>query len=182
VQDPHRSDCRKLRPKPIVHGKVCAGARYRAEAHSRRAHPAMFTATSLGSRLAVKPFNMTKTLKLCTLPADTVVPSSGMLERVGGDRELLAEVIQFFLEDCPPMIELMRQGLADGNYIAVHRTAHSLTGSAGNFDATAVTTLARTLEAHAIAHDLPEAQQAFAELETETSQLLTRLTAILATL
>ena len=125
---------------------------------------------------------MAKTLKLCTLPADSGVPSSGMLERVGGDRELLAEVIQFFLEDCPPQIELMRQGLADGNYVLVHRTAHALTGSAGNFDALAVTALSRTLEAHAIAHDIPEAHQAFAELETETRHLLTSLTAILATL
>ena len=125
---------------------------------------------------------MSKTLKVCTLPAETGVPSSGMLERVGGDRELLAEVIQFFLEDCPPMIELMRQGLADGNYVVVHRTAHSLTGSAGNFDAFAVTTLSRTLETHAIAHDIPEAHQAFSELETETGQLLTRLTTMLATL
>lgn len=121
-------------------------------------------------------------MKVCTLPADAGVPSSGMLERVGGDRELLAEVIRFFLEDCPPLVELMRQGLVDGNYVAVQRLAHSLTGSAGNFDAPAVTTLSRTLEARALAQDIPAAHQAFAELETATRQLLTRLTAILATL
>ena len=120
-------------------------------------------------------------LRLCTL-TDTEIATGGMLDRVGGDRELLAEVIRFFLEDCPPLVELIRQGLADGNYVAVQRMAHSLTGSAGNFDAPAVTTLSRTLEAHALAGDIPAAHLAFAQLETETGHLLARVTAILATL
>ena len=125
---------------------------------------------------------MSKILKLCTLPADPGVPVSGMLERVGGDRELLAEVIGFFLEDCPELMAVMRQGLFDGDCLAVRRAAHSLIGSAGNFDALAVTAVARTLEAHALAQDLPASHQAFSHLETETGLLLTHLTAIVATL
>jgi HPt (histidine-containing phosphotransfer) domain-containing protein len=107
---------------------------------------------------------------------------SGMLARVGGDRELLAEVIVFFLEDCPQLIETMRQGLVDDNHGAVMAAAHSLRGSAGNFDATAVTALSRSLEAHAGAQNIPASREAFSRLETETTQLLTRLTATLATL
>ena len=109
------------------------------------------------------------------------VSNNGMLARVGGDRELLAEVIGFFLEDCPNTIEVIRQGLEDGDF-AVVRAAHSLTGSAANFDATAVVALARTLEEHALAGDAPASDEAFAQLESETIQILARLTASLATL
>lgn len=108
--------------------------------------------------------------------------STPLLARVGGDRELLAEVIGFFLEDCPPLIETMRQGLVDGNYSAVLTAAHSLTGSAGNFDGMAVADLSRRLEAHARAGDVPASLEAFSQLETETGHLLTDLTATLATL
>ena len=108
--------------------------------------------------------------------------STPMLARVGGDRELLAEVIGFFLEDGPLLIETMRQGLADGDYAAVRTAAHSLIGSSGNFDATAVMTLSRTVEADALAHNGPAAHQTFSQLETATSTLLTDLTTMLATL
>ncbi len=108
--------------------------------------------------------------------------SSAMLARAGGDPALLAEVIGFFLEDGPPLIETIRQGLADGDYAAVQRAAHSLTGSAGNFDATAVTALTRSLEGHALARDVPAARETFAQLETETSELLIDLAAMRATL
>ena len=124
---------------------------------------------------------MRTTAKLHAPPTAAVV-TEGMLARVGGDRELLADVIGFFLEDGPTLITTIRNGLVDGNYTAVHRAAHSLAGSAGNFDATAVTALARNLEAQAIAVNTPASREAFSELETETSQLLAYLTAIRATL
>lgn len=114
-------------------------------------------------------------------PAETTV-DSGMLARVGGDRELLAEVIGCYLEDGPILIEAMRQGLRDGDCGAVRMAAHSMAGSAGNFDATEVTALARQLEAHALAQDVPASRQTFSQLEMESTGLLARLTAILATL
>lgn len=102
-----------------------------------------------------------------------------MLARVSGDLDLLAEVIELFLEDCPTMIENMRRALLEGDAGAVGMAAHSLMGSAGNFDATAVVTQARTVEAHALARDLPAARDAFVQLEIKTSELLERLVATL---
>lgn len=113
--------------------------------------------------------------------AETTV-DSGMLERVGGDRELLAEVITLFLEDGPALIEAMRQGLRDDDYTAVRMAAHSLAGSAGNFDATPVTALARQLEARALAQDVPASRVAFAQLENGVTRLLVHLTDIRAAL
>lgn len=110
------------------------------------------------------------------------VSDSSLLARFAGDRELVAELIGMFLEDCPAMLDIVRRGLADDNASAVSMGAHSLIGSAGNFDATAVVGRARTVEAHAVARDLPAARDAFVELEAETTHLLTRLTALRATL
>jgi HPt (histidine-containing phosphotransfer) domain-containing protein len=114
------------------------------------------------------------------LPGAWDASDSRILARFSGDRELLAEVIGMFIEDCPGMLEAMRQGLLDDNARAVRTAAHSLIGSAANFDATSVVRQARTVEAHALAEDLPAARDAFIELENEAAQLLTTLTAALA--
>lgn len=106
--------------------------------------------------------------------AGTVI-DNGLLARVGGDRELLVEVIDLFLEDGPLLIEGIRKGLADGDSAVVRMAAHSLAGTAANFDAVEVTTLARELETHARAHDLLQSKKAFAPLVNAFLQLLDRL-------
>jgi two-component system sensor histidine kinase/response regulator len=98
-----------------------------------------------------------------------------LLARVGGDPQLLREVIGLFLEDCPRLVETIREGLAAGDTEAVHRAAHALKGSAGNFDATDVTALAQRLEARAREGSLETAKETFIALETAVSQLLARL-------
>lgn len=107
---------------------------------------------------------------------------SGLLARVGEDRELLAEVIALFLEDAPALIAAMRQALAAGDCAAERMAAHSLAGSAANFDATEVTALARRLEAHALAGNVPASREAFSQLDSETTLLLARLSTTLASL
>lgn len=114
--------------------------------------------------------------------AEAVTVSSALLERVGGDRLLLDEVIGLFLEDCPALVETIRQELANGDCEALERAAHSLTGSAGNFDTTEVTGLAKQLEVHARGRDLPASREVFAALEPEVTRLLVRLTATVSTL
>ena len=94
-----------------------------------------------------------------------------MLARVDGDRELLAEVIELFLEDGPMQIEAMRRGLAAGDSNAVRRAAHALAGAAVNFGPTEVTTLARALEAHALAGDVAASNEIFPALQTALSQM-----------
>jgi two-component system sensor histidine kinase/response regulator len=108
--------------------------------------------------------------------------SPEMLARVGDDRELLAEVIELFLEDAPMDIETIRRGLDDGDSAVVRRAAHSLAGSAGNFGATDVTALARQLEAHALAEDVVATQQVFPSLQAAVLRLLDRLLVIQAEL
>jgi two-component system sensor histidine kinase/response regulator len=107
--------------------------------------------------------------------ADMPVGLGDLLARVGGDPQLLREVIGLFLEDCPRLVAAIREGLAAGDTEAVHRAAHALKGSAGNFDATDVTALAQRLEARALEGSLETAKETFVALETAVSQLLARL-------
>jgi HPt (histidine-containing phosphotransfer) domain-containing protein len=103
--------------------------------------------------------------------APAVYVSDSLLERVGGSHEMLEEIIGLFLEDSPKLIESIRSALADGDTNAVYRAAHTLKGSAGNFDAHTAVALAQRLEARAREGNLDLAKSVFASLETEMDAL-----------
>ena len=69
-----------------------------------------------------------------------------VLARVGGDRELLAEISRLFVEDAPRHLEHIRAALDARDGDALRRAAHGLKGAAANFDADAVVAASRTLE------------------------------------
>ena len=66
---------------------------------------------------------------------EKVVDRSQVLERVGGDKELLAEVVGLFLEDCPKLFEQMSAAIRRGDAEELQKVAHTLKGSVGNFSA-----------------------------------------------
>src|SRR6516165_8764976 len=76
-------------------------------------------------------------------PAGALEP---ILARVGGDRELLAEISRLFVEDAPRHLERIDRALAVSDSEALRRAAHGLKGAAANFDADAVVDAARELE------------------------------------
>ena len=69
-----------------------------------------------------------------------------VLARVGGDRELLAEISRLFVDDAPRHLARIRQALDARDGDALLRAAHGLKGAAANFDADAVVAAARALE------------------------------------
>jgi two-component system sensor histidine kinase/response regulator len=68
------------------------------------------------------------------------------LARLGGDRELLAALIEIFLEDGPPLMVRVKSAFQSVDRPALHHTAHHLRGLASNFDAQDVTDPAFRLE------------------------------------
>lgn len=60
------------------------------------------------------------------------------LERLGGSRELLRDMIGFYLEDYPTLLERIEDAAESGDPITLARSAHSLKGLAANFDAVEV--------------------------------------------
>ena len=98
------------------------------------------------------------------------------LDRVGGDRELLQEVAQLFLETSPELLEQIRQAAAERDAKTLERAAHTLKGSVGNFAADSVFQAALRLEKLGRAGDFSSVDQALAELEAEMRRLAPALT------
>ena len=71
---------------------------------------------------------------------------AAILARVGGDRELLAEISRLFVDDAPRHLEKIRQALDARDGESLRRAAHALQGAAANFEAAAVVRAARQLE------------------------------------
>ena len=106
-----------------------------------------------------------------------VADTDALLERVGGNRRLLSEVIRLFVEECPHMIGRMRAALDDGDSRALNRAAHAFKGSAANFAADAVVYLAQQLETDAANGDFTTLTGLFHGLEAETEYMLADLSA-----
>src|SRR5207237_1755253 len=96
---------------------------------------------------------------------EPMVASDRLLARVGGNRKVLEEVIALFLEDCPKLVDAIRDGIAVGDAVAVHRAAHTLKGTVGNFDAHDAMAIAQRLEARAREGDLAACARVFSGLE-----------------
>jgi two-component system, sensor histidine kinase and response regulator len=93
------------------------------------------------------------------------------LRRFDGDRELYRDLIGFFLEDSPKLLEQVRQGMHDGDAKSARRAAHTLKGLAANFTARRAVDAADAVERLAAGHALASAQDAVARLEQEIALL-----------
>ena len=95
-----------------------------------------------------------------------------LLALMDGDRELLLELIDVFLEDAPQRIQAVRRALEAHDAEALYKGAHALKGSAGNFGAPDVVSRAIRLEAVARENDLDAADIEFGFLETDMKELV----------
>jgi two-component system sensor histidine kinase/response regulator len=97
--------------------------------------------------------------------ADTPAPArpqlydrDAALQRVGGDLEMLRQLVQIFREESKRGMEALRDGLRRGDASSVKLHAHTLRGSLAYFGADWATTLAQQLEAMARSGDLSLAE------------------------
>jgi len=101
------------------------------------------------------------------------------LVRVDGDRTLLRELIQLFIEDYPQTIQQLRLAISQGDARSLERHAHTLKGSAGNFEAAPVVTAGLELETSGFRRDLTYVPQQMENLEAALAQLRCELEAFL---
>ena len=73
-----------------------------------------------------------------TEPPAAIELSDRVLARVGGDRELLAEISRLFVDDAPIHLKRIRDALDAGDADSLRRASHALKGAAANFEAVAV--------------------------------------------
>lgn len=103
------------------------------------------------------------------------VDRAALLERVEGDRELLAEMVHLFQEEAPQLLAAMRDALARGDMAVMERAAHSLKGAASNLSAKVAAGAAMRLETDARNKDADSAGKSLGELERTVERVLPAL-------
>jgi CheY-like chemotaxis protein len=111
-------------------------------------------------------------------PIEAVLDRATALKRVGGDRQLLAEIVQLFVSQCPRWLADIRLAVAQGDAILLYRTAHTLKGAVGNFGAAEACLEAQRLERLGREGNLKEAADICTALERQIERLLPALNAL----
>jgi len=96
---------------------------------------------------------------------DSIFDRQSLMERVGGNEDILRNIIQLFLDETPKQLKNLEEHLISGNLDAAMNGAHSIKGSAGNFGALQMRESAYCLESYCREEDLEKANETFAQLK-----------------
>jgi HPt (histidine-containing phosphotransfer) domain-containing protein len=103
--------------------------------------------------------------------------ATALLARVGGDTEIARELVRLFINECPRMLEAVRNSVASRSAQEIRRSAHLLKGSVCNFTETGAASAALELEYIGREDRVDDAPAALARLEQELQALLPQLEA-----
>jgi two-component system, sensor histidine kinase and response regulator len=104
-------------------------------------------------------------------PTAAVLDQAVLLERVGGDEELLREIATLFLGECPRMLQEVRAAIDHADAPQLRLTAHALKGAVSNFGARAAYEAVWELEQLGHAGNLTRSKAALVTLEGELHRL-----------
>jgi PAS domain S-box-containing protein len=109
------------------------------------------------------------------LPAGGLIQWSAALKAVKGNRKLLKTVVDIALDECPKLVEAIRQAIADGDPMALKLSAHTLKGSVRYFGPSKAYDLAFELEKMGKHQEFEGANDALGSLEKEMEQFTAAL-------
>ena len=95
----------------------------------------------------------------------------GTLRRLGGDTNLLSDLVQLYQEDSPGLLSRLHAGIESHQTDEVRHAAHSLRGLAANFGAGVLTQSLLRLEETAAAGRLDEAAALLDQVSQDSAQL-----------
>jgi CheY-like chemotaxis protein len=107
--------------------------------------------------------------------APALVDLERLLERVGGDRKALVELVRIFRADSPKQVARIRKAIDEGDAPALRAAAHAVKGAVSNFAAPAAAETAQRLQKMGEEGRLQEAGDALGRLEGEIEALLAAL-------
>jgi len=110
--------------------------------------------------------------------AYAVIDESELLSRLEGDEELLAELIDTFLEESGPLLQQVADAAGSRDAAALNRAAHTLKGMVSVFGNLEAAHTARALEAMGRKGDLEKAREATANLQEQMEALEKSLAAL----
>jgi len=99
------------------------------------------------------------------------VERGALLDRLGGDVQLLSDLIEIHLSQCPGLLAAARRAIEENNGPELARLAHTLKGSAGNLLALEAAEIAGRLETFAEHGDFSRARETMAALECEMERV-----------
>jgi two-component system, sensor histidine kinase and response regulator len=112
--------------------------------------------------------------------ADSSIDVQELMERVDGDRALLAELAEIFRADYPRQILLAHEALAANDAAAVRRIGHSLKGALANLAAPNASGIAASVEAMGKSGDLSHLDVTLAEMQSAMGDVVSRLESLYA--
>jgi len=96
-------------------------------------------------------------------------------QRVNGDRQLLVELVELFMQECPRLLQKIRSSIEQGSFTEIQKFSHKLKGSALQFSGRGAAAAAGALEDAAKGQSLQEAERLFAKLSEEIIHLISSL-------
>lgn len=115
--------------------------------------------------------------KLDRLKSSSFDPQA-LWDRLGGDMELLRELVEIFLGECPGLLRDIAAAIREESFDDVRKFSHKLKGSALQFSGKGVAAVAASLEKMGQAKSLRSADQVFSDLEHEVAVLSQSLQSI----
>jgi signal transduction histidine kinase/DNA-binding response OmpR family regulator len=126
----------------------------------------------LGSEVAPPPAEQPEAIPE---PDQQVIDWEAALKICAGDRELLRDIAEAFLEEHPRRIDEIRRAIDSADWELLHRAAHTIKGSMRYFGAAAVFDRAFGLEQLAANQSLEGAEEIFGLLKQELAKLVPHL-------
>ncbi|SNT43935.1 MHYT domain-containing protein, NO-binding membrane sensor [Granulicella rosea] len=109
---------------------------------------------------------------------DASVEIEELLERIGGDRDLLAELLELYREDYPVQVEAGREALRNNDPAALQAMGHRMKGAMSNLAAPEASRLAGELESSGRDKNLSSASATLEALDRELLRVAQALEAV----
>lgn len=103
---------------------------------------------------------------------------AALWDRVGGDVELLRDLVTIFCDQYPTLLEKLKEAIEQPSFSEVQKYSHKLRGSALQFSGSVVAELAGLLEQMAQKQSLDGAAGIFSKLQPEVAELAHSLRAM----
>lgn len=104
-------------------------------------------------------------------PSGPTLDLEGSLARLGGDRDLFAQMAGFVVEDVPKLHSELRAAIADGDAKEVRMKAHALKGLVAGCGGVRATIVAQAIEDAGHVGNLRRTSSLLASLNTELDLL-----------
>lgn len=105
-------------------------------------------------------------------PANEVCDYQGALARLGGDKDLYSDLVGFFVEDAPPLLDELRAAIAAENSTVTKQSAHKLKGLCLGCGGVQAAGVAQKVEEAATADELSDAESLADRLAAEIDSLV----------